>query len=67
MSNEARINACSRQIVRTVRIPGFIYQPAWLAKEMARQGFSPIETENSIDYLIERGVLKGTPEGVRLT
>ncbi|MCK5671552.1 hypothetical protein KAI10_09220 [Candidatus Bathyarchaeota archaeon] len=67
MSNEARINACSRQIVRTVRIPGFIYQPGWLAKEMSRQGFSPIETEKSIDYLIERGVLKGTPEGVRLT
>ena len=67
MSNEARITACSRQIVRTVRIPGFIYQPAWLVKEMSRQGFSPSETEGSIDYLIERGVLKGTPEGVRLS
>ncbi|MFA9437179.1 hypothetical protein DRO27_00985 [Candidatus Bathyarchaeota archaeon] len=67
MSNEARINACSRQIIRTIRIPGFIYQPAWLVKEMSRQGFTSNETENSIDYLIERGVLKGTPDGVKLT
>ncbi len=67
MKNENRIHACSKLIIRTVKIPGFIYQPTWLIKEMIRQGFSPIETENSIDFLIEKGILRGTGEGVSLT
>jgi putative mRNA 3-end processing factor len=67
MKNENRIYACSRQIVRTVRIPGFIYRPTWLIKEMGHQGFTPIETESSIDYLIEKGILKGSDNGVALT
>ncbi|MBN2334479.1 MBL fold metallo-hydrolase [Candidatus Bathyarchaeota archaeon] len=66
MKNENRIQACSRQIVRTVRIPGFVYQPGWLIKEMGRQGFSPNETENSIEFLIERGILRGAADGVHL-
>ena len=67
MKNESRVQACSRQIVRTIRIPGFFYKPTWLAREMERQGFSKMETESSIDYLIERGVLKGTENGVCLS
>ena len=66
MKNENRIQACSRQIVRTVRIPGFVYQPGWLVKEMGRQGFTPNETENSIEFLIEKGILKGASDGVHL-
>jgi putative mRNA 3-end processing factor len=67
IKNENRIYACSRQIVRAVRIPGFVYRPGWLIREMSRQGFTPMETENSIDYLIEKGILKGAEEGVALT
>ncbi|MCW4050080.1 MAG: MBL fold metallo-hydrolase [Candidatus Bathyarchaeota archaeon] len=67
MKNENRVLACSRQIIRTIRIPGFVYQPTWLAKEMSRQGFSTDETENSIELLIEKGILKGAEGGVRLT
>jgi len=67
MSNESRIKACSSQIVRTIKIPGFIYQPSWLVREMSRQGFTPGETENSIEYLIERGVLRGAEGGVCLS
>ena len=66
MSNEVRIRACSKQIINTIKIPGFVYQPSWLTTEMTRRGFSPSETENSIEYLIERGILKNTPEGVQL-
>lgn len=66
MKNENRIQACSRQIVRTVRIPGFVYQPGWLVKEMGRQGFTPNETENSIEFLIEKGILRGASDGVHL-
>ncbi len=66
MSNEVRIRACSKQIINTIKIPGFIYQPSWLTSEMTRRGFSPSETESSLEYLIERGILKNTPEGVQL-
>lgn len=66
MSNEIRIRACSKQIINTIKIPGFIYQPSWLITEMTRRGFSPSETENSIEYLVERGILNNTPEGVQL-
>jgi hypothetical protein len=66
MSNESRIKACSSQIVRAVKIPGFVYQPSWLIREMGRQGFTPGETENSIEFLMERGVLRGAEGGVCL-
>ncbi|MFC1803806.1 hypothetical protein ACFL0D_07560 [Thermoproteota archaeon] len=66
ISNEVRIRACSKQIINTIKIPGFIYQPNWLMTEMSRRGFTPSETENSIEFLIERGILKDTPEGVSL-
>jgi len=67
MNNEARVKACSRQIIRTIRIPGFIYQQSWLIKEMGRRGFTPLETENSIKYLKEKTVLKETDEGLILS
>lgn len=66
VSNEVRIRACSKQIISTIKIPGFVYQPSWLVTEMTRRGFSPSETEYSIDFLIERGILVGTPDGVLL-
>lgn len=66
MKNESRVIACSRQIQRAIRIPGFIYTPQWLAKEMSRQGFSVDETQDSIQFLIEKGILKSSIEGVYL-
>jgi Cft2 family RNA processing exonuclease len=67
MSNEARIQASSKQILRILRIPGFLYQPSWLTKELTRQGYTPAEAESSIEYLKERGILKVTKEGITLT
>jgi Cft2 family RNA processing exonuclease len=66
MSNAVRIRACSKQVINTIKIPGFVYQPSWLVTEMSRRGFTPSETENSIEFLIERGILKDTPDGVSL-
>jgi hypothetical protein len=34
---------------------------------MSRQGFTPGETENSIEYLLERGILRGAEDGVCLS
>ena len=67
MSNEARVNACSKQILRIMRIPGFLYQPSWVTKELTRQGYTPAEAESSIEYLKDRNILKVSKEGVSLT
>ena len=66
MSNEVRIRACSKQIINTIKIPGFVYQPSWLITEMTRRGFSSSETESSLQYLVDRGILSNTPDGVQL-
>lgn len=66
MTNEARIRACSKQIIRTIRIPGFVYQQGWLVKEMTKKGFSSNEAEQSIDFLLGCEVLRGIPEGIVL-
>jgi Cft2 family RNA processing exonuclease len=66
MSNKVRIRACSKHIINTIKIPGFVYQPRWLTTEMSRRGFTQSETETSINFLIERGILKNSTEGVSL-
>jgi Cft2 family RNA processing exonuclease len=63
MKNEMRAKACSLQLTRTIRIPGFLYHKEWLVKEMGRLGFSEDETENGIQLLIDRGILRGTEMG----
>lgn len=67
MSNEARVQACSKQILRIMRIPGFLYQVSWITKELTRQSYTPAEVEGSIEYLKDRSILKKTKDGISLT
>jgi putative mRNA 3-end processing factor len=66
ISNEVRIKACSKQILNAIKIPGFIYQASWIKNEMIRRGFASAETESSIKYLIDKGILKRSSRGVEL-
>lgn len=61
-----RMKACCDQLLRAVRIPGFIYTIPWLVREMARLGFTRIETEAALGHLIERGILTQTESGFKL-
>jgi len=63
---EVRTKACSEQLLKALRIPGFEYTSPWLVKEMARRGFTRGETEAALKYLLDRSVLEATPMGVRL-
>ncbi len=63
---EMRMKACYDQLMRTVRIPGFEYNSPWLVKEMSKRGFTRSETEAALQYLMERGVLAATSNGVKL-
>lgn len=67
LGNEARYRACSKQIIRIVKIPGFVYHENWLIKEMGRQGFTKDETVKAISFLMDRGVLKGSHDGISLS
>jgi len=64
--SELRVRACCDQILRAVRIPGFVYTSPWLMKEMARRGFTRSETEGALQHLMERGVLAAAESGVKL-
>jgi hypothetical protein len=64
---ENRIKACMNQILRTIRIPGFEYTSPWLGREMAKQGYSTGETEETLEYLVSKGVLDRTEKGVKMS
>ena len=64
---ETRIKACTNQLLRTIRIPGFEYGTPWLEREMSKQGYTSGETEETLDYLVSKGVLAKTDKGVKMT
>ena len=64
---ENRIKACVNQVLRTIRIPGFEYGTPWLEKELAKQGYSSGEMEETIDFLVNRGILVKTEKGVKMS
>ena len=64
---ETRIKACTNQILRTIRIPGFEYGTAWLEREMTKQGYSSGETEETLGFLVSRGILVRTEKGVKMS
>ena len=64
--SEMRTRACCDQLLRAVRIPGFVYTSPWLVREVARRGFTRSETEVALQLLIERGILTTAGSGVKL-
>ncbi len=64
---ETRIKACTNQLLRTIRIPGFEYGTAWLEREMAKQGYSSSETEETVSFLVLRGILVKSENGVKMS
>ena len=61
-----RINACSSHLIRTIRIPGFLYSMNWLVREMNRSGFSEKEVKDSVNFLIEQGILESLENEIRI-
>ncbi len=64
---ELRKKACAENILRTVRIPGFVYTEHWMIREMARRGFSKEETKSALEYLLNNGILEQSSNGVKLS
>ena len=53
-----KLEACSREILRIIRIPGFNYRKKWVVKQARRKGFSIEEVEATLDILVKRGILR---------
>jgi putative mRNA 3-end processing factor len=64
---ESRIKACTNQMLRTIKIPGFEYSSNWLQREMVKQGYSSSETDDTLDFLVSRGVLVRKENNVKLS
>jgi len=64
---ESRIKACTNQMLRTIKIPGFEYSSPWLQREMVKQGYSSSETEDTLDFLVSRGILVRKDNSVKLS
>jgi putative mRNA 3-end processing factor len=67
VSTDNRIKACTSQVLRTIRIPGFEYTRTWLIKEMTRVGYNMSETEITLDYLVSCKVLVANENSVMLS
>ncbi|MBN1682901.1 hypothetical protein JW865_05040 [Candidatus Bathyarchaeota archaeon] len=65
-NNGSRVKSCTNQILKTVRIPGFNYTETWLTREMTRTGYSINETQQAVNFLLNRGVLEKTEIGIKL-
>jgi Cft2 family RNA processing exonuclease len=61
-----RINACSSHLIRTIRIPGFLYSMNWLSREMNRRGFTEREVKDSVNFLIDQGILESFENEIRI-
>ncbi len=66
LGGEARLKACSSQLLSLIRIPGFTYSKPWLMREMARRGFTRGEAEEALRRLMERGNLELEGQNIRL-
>lgn len=64
---ESRIKACTNQMLRTIKIPGFEYSSPWLQREMVKQGYNSSETEDTLDFLVSRGILVRKNNSVKLS
>jgi len=53
-----KVTACMKEILKTLRMPGFGYSKKWIMEELKSSGFSDHEIEEALDRLTRRGLLR---------
>ena len=61
-NDENRIKACEREILKVIKIPGFVYSKRWIVTEMDNHKFSEFEIMESLERLTRKGVLRHIEE-----
>ena len=57
---EPRVRSCMKEILRAIKMPGFIYSEKWINKEMRSLGFSDHEALEALDRLTRTGILRAS-------
>ncbi len=59
---EERLLSCEKEILRTIQIPGFIYNKKWILREVSKglKQFSPAEISEALVRLTKKGILTMT-------
>ncbi len=55
-----RVKSCMKEILKALRMPGFLYSKRWIADEMKPLGFSYHEIDEALDRLTRRGLLNAS-------
>ena len=53
-----RLRACEKEVLRTVRIRGFLYKFRWIYQNLKAKGFSKSEVERALESLVDTGKLE---------
>ncbi len=52
-----RVRSCMKEILKALRMPGFVYSKRWITEEITSLGFSGHEIDKALDKLTRRGLL----------
>jgi Cft2 family RNA processing exonuclease len=59
-----RVRSCMKEILKAMRMPGFVYSERWINDEMRSLGFSDHEALEALDRLTRIGMLKASRNAV---
>jgi Cft2 family RNA processing exonuclease len=63
---EPRVRSCMKEILKAIRMPGFIYSEGWINNEMRSLGFSDHEAIEALDRLTRLGMLKASRNAAKI-
>ena len=55
-----RVRSCMKEILKALRMPGFVYSKRWITEETKSLGFSDHEIDEALDRLTRRGLLRAS-------
>ncbi len=58
--HETQVTACEREILRAIRIPGFVYGRTWITNQISQNfhNFTTTEINEALDTLTKKGLLR---------
>jgi len=59
-----RIKSCMKEVLKSLKMPGFIYSRGWISEEMRSLGFLDHEVAEALDMLTRRGLVRASGNSV---
>jgi len=61
----AKVKSCMKEILKTIRMPGFVYSKSWISGEMRALGFLENEINEAMNRLTRRGTLRASKNSLQ--